>query len=132
MRRRATYLLLALVILAVEVLIATRLAHLRFIRTSLGDVLVVMLLYCLALGVCELPRVRLAAAVFAFACSIEISQYFHLVQVLELRPGSVLWIALGTTFQWSDILCYFTGCAAALGLDVLANSRRYSGQGPRP
>jgi len=119
MRQRATYLLIAVFILGVEVLIATRLGHLRFVRASLGDVLVVALLYCLALAVRELDRVRLGAGVFCFACAVEASQYFHLVRVLGLRPGSVAYLALGDTFQWGDVLCYLVGCVLAVAVDTL-------------
>lgn len=124
MRRRACYFALAVLIFAVEILIATRLRHAAFVRGSLGDVLVVILIYCAALSLREWPRVRLALAVFLFACAIEGAQYFHLARALGLRPGGVLWIALGATFQWSDIVCYGVGCAAALSLDLLINRRR--------
>ena len=124
MRHRAGYLFLAILIFVVEVLIATRLAHARFVRGSLGDVLVVILIYCTALSVRDFPRVRLAVGVFLFACAIEAAQYFHLARALGLRPGGVLWTALGATFQWADILCYFIGCAIALSLDLLITRRR--------
>jgi hypothetical protein len=129
MRRRAFYLLLALLIFVVEILIATRFAGASFVRGSLGDVLVVILIYCSALSLREFRRVRLAMAVFLFACSVEGAQYFHLARALGLRKGGVLWIALGATFQWADILCYFVGCLAALSLDLFITRRRASKSG---
>jgi hypothetical protein len=119
MRRRAVYFVLAISVLAVEILIATRLRNLPFVRGSLGDVLVVILIYCAVLSLREFRRVRLALGVFLFACAIEGAQYFHLARVLGLRSGGVLWIALGATFQWADILCYLVGCATVLSLDLL-------------
>ncbi len=95
-----------------------------FVRGSLGDVLVVMLIYCAALSLRGFRRVRLAGGVFLFACAIEGAQYFHLGNVLGLRPGGVLWIALGATFQWADILCYLVGCAIVLSLDLLITGQR--------
>lgn len=124
MRRRAVYLSFAILIFAVEVLIATRLRNAPFVRGSLGDVLVVILIYCAALSLREFRRIRLAVGVFLFACAIEGSQYFHLARALGLRPGGVLWIALGATFQWGDILCYLVGCATVLSLDLLITKRR--------
>jgi|WetSurMetagenome_2_1015567.scaffolds.fasta_scaffold993020_2 hypothetical protein len=123
MRNRALYFSFAVLILAVEILIATRLRHAPFVRGSLGDVLVVVLIYCAMLSVREFPRVRLALGVFLFACAIEGTQYFHLARALGLRPGGILWTALGATFQWADILCYFVGCAAVLALDLLIGKR---------
>lgn len=61
---------------------------------------------------------------FLFACAIEGAQYFHLAGVLGLRPGGVIWIALGATFHWTDILCYLVGCAIVLSLDLLITGPR--------
>lgn len=123
MRHRAVYLSLAILIFVIEVLIATRLKNVPLVRGSLGDVLVVILIYCTALSLRDLHRVRLAVGVFLFACAIEGAQHFHLARALGLRPGGILWIALGATFQWADILCYLVGCAIALSLDLLITKR---------
>ncbi len=123
MARRTWYRVLSLAIFVVEVLIATVWAHLGFVRSSLGDVLVVMLLYCLALSLREFRRGALAGVVFVFACAVEVSQYFHLASVLHFKPNSVGWIILGSSFQWTDILCYLTGCAVALFADVVTLPR---------
>ncbi|MBN1609711.1 MAG: DUF2809 domain-containing protein [Polyangiaceae bacterium] len=117
MRGRRRYALLALFLFAMEVLIAMRLAHVPFVRGSLGDVLVVVLLYCLVLCIRDVDRLRLAAAVFLFACAVELAQYFELARLLRLRPGSVASIVLGSAFEWTDILCYFVGCVGVLVLD---------------
>lgn len=124
MRRRLTYLLLALLLFGVEVLIATRLRHVPFVRSSLGDVLVVMLIYFAALAVRDVRRVPLAVGVFLFACAVETSQYLQLAPALGLRPGGVLWIVLGATFQWGDILCYLAGTVLALAADLSVVRRR--------
>jgi hypothetical protein len=124
MRHRVLYLSCAILIFIVEILIATRLRNVPFVRGSLGDVLVVILIYCTALSVREFHRVRLAVGVFLFACAIEGAQYFHLARSLGLRPGGVLWIALGATFRWADILCYLVGSAIALSLDLLITKWR--------
>lgn len=119
MSRRHGYLLCAIALLLSEVLIATKLAHWSFVRSSLGDVLVTALLYCAALAVRDFERRRLSLAVFAFACAIEVAQYLHLAQALGLRPGSVLRIMIGDAFSWADIACYFAGSALAFMLDRL-------------
>ena len=120
MKRRSVYLLLAIGLFAVEVLIATKLSHFAFVRGSLGDVLVTMLLYFAALSLRDFERWSLSACVFAFACLTEGAQYLHLAQALGLAKGSVLRVMIGDSFQWADILCYFVGSATALALDLLA------------
>ena len=117
-RGRTRYALFSLLLFATEILIATRLAHMPLVRGSLGDVFVVMLLYCLVLSFRNVDRLRLAGGVFLFACAIEMAQYFGLAHQLGFRRGSAASIVLGSTFQWTDILCYFVGCAAALVLDA--------------
>jgi hypothetical protein len=116
---RAWYLVLALLLFGVEVLIATRFARSGFVRGSMGDVLVVVPVFCLVQAVHVFERVRAAAGVFLFASLVEFSQALHLARWLGLRPGSVLRIVLGDTFQWGDLLCYLAGCTLAVGLDLV-------------
>ncbi|MBN2390668.1 MAG: DUF2809 domain-containing protein [Anaerolineae bacterium] len=113
MRIRAKYLLITLSLFIVEVLIATTFSHSRFIRSYLGDYLVVILLYCLVKSFYDAPPLALATSIFIFACGIEIAQYFRLTDILGLRPGSVPSILLGTNFSWFDILMYFAGSLTA-------------------
>lgn len=115
---RLLYALLALAIFLVEVLIATRLVDLRFIRGSVGDFLVTGLLYFLLQAARPSPPKALAAGVFVFACLVELAQYFHLADRLGFARGSVWHILLGNVFSWQDILMYGLGCLAAYGLDV--------------
>ena len=113
MRIRAKHLLITLVLFIIEVLIATTFSRSRFIRSYLGDYLVVILLYYLVKSFYDVSPLVLSILIFVFACGIEIAQYFRLADVLGLRPGSVLSILLGTSFSWMDILMYFTGCLTA-------------------
>jgi hypothetical protein len=109
----------AVALLATEVLIATKLTHWPFVRGSLGDVIVTSLVYCAVLVVRDIRRLRLAMSVFAFACLVEVAQYLHLAQALGLARGSTLRIALGDSFEWGDIICYFVGSVATFGIDTL-------------
>jgi len=116
---RNWYRVLALSLFAVEVLIATKLAHWTFVRWSLGDVLATAWLYCAALSLREFPRRWLALGVFVFACLLEFAQGLQLAQTLGLARGSVLRIMLGDSFSWGDIACYLVGTALALAVDGL-------------
>jgi hypothetical protein len=114
-RRRA--LALSVVIFGVEVLIATRLAHWHFVRSSLGDYLVVFLLYFPALVLRPFPPRKLAAAVFAFAVLVELAQALHLADALGFERGSVGYIVLGATFSFSDIVMYGLGSLTCVFVD---------------
>ena len=117
--QRLRYGIIALLLFIVELIIAMKFPQTSFVRGSLGDILVVVLLYALALSIRDFNRPRLAAAVLLFACFIEICQYFRLAQTLGLRPNGVAWIVIGSTATWADIGCYFVGAVAALVGDVV-------------
>ena len=80
-----------------------------FVRPYLGDVLVVILVYCGVRIVINKPLKWLPFAVFAFACSIEVMQYFQLADKLGFEHGSIARIVLGSVFDWADIACYAVG-----------------------
>lgn len=115
LRRRA--LTLAAVIFCVEVLIATRFAHWRWVRGSLGDYLVVFLLYLPALAWRPWPARRLATTVFILAVIVECAQALHLAERLGLAPGSVGHTVVGATFSWGDVLMYALGCVTCFWVD---------------
>lgn len=95
-------------LLAAEVCIALY-VHDAFVRPYLGDVLVIVLLYCFGRGVLGIQGKWLAPAVAALGILAESLQYFHLADRLGLPSGSVLRIVLGSTFDWKDLLCYLAG-----------------------
>ncbi len=107
-----------LALLAVEVLIAL-FVHDAFVRPYLGDVLVVIVVYCFAqiflLGRCR----HLPLYIFFFAVGVEILQYFHLAERLGLEGNRFLRILLGSVFDWKDIVCYAAGCILLVGWERL-------------
>ncbi len=125
MSARLIYGLLAVGIFLIEVVIATRLVDLDFIRGSVGDFLVVMLIYFFMQAFRQWPAKQLAIGVFAFACAVEISQYFHLADMLGFKRGGVWHIVLGNVFSWEDIAMYLLGTLAAYGLDLTCLQRRW-------
>ncbi|MGV8960468.1 MAG: DUF2809 domain-containing protein [Stenotrophomonas sp.] len=116
------HLLLACAVFVVEVVIATQVAHVSWIRAYLGDVLVVVLLYAAIASVVRVNDRALVLGVFVFACAIEVAQYFGLAERLGYVRGDVMHTVIGNTFSWGDIVCYAAGCALVAG--VLALSRR--------
>ncbi|MGO4708852.1 DUF2809 domain-containing protein [Chryseobacterium sp. 2TAF14] len=105
------YLLLTLFIFLVEVLIATVLKDNFFIRAYLGDVIVVMLLYTFVKSFFIVDKTRLIVGIFVFSCLIEFAQFFNIAEILGFQPGSLMYIVIGNSFSWIDILCYAVGCA---------------------
>lgn len=122
--KRFSYFLIFCSLMAVEVCIAL-FVHDSFIRPYVGDILVTLLLCCMARVVIP-DQVRLLPLyVFLFAACVEIGQYFDVVALLGLEDNRLISIALGRTFSWLDLVCYTVGCVVASGLDaILIRSRR--------
>jgi len=105
------YALWALALLGIEFLIATIFSRIGFIRGYIGDVLVVILLYCLVLSVVKVRnKSKLIGAIFLFAVLVEVLQYFGVATYLGFTKGSLGYIILGNHFSWGDILSYAIGC----------------------
>ena len=114
--KRSFYLAMTVFWLAVEVVIACY-VHDRFIRPYVGDVLVVVVVYCFA-RIWVPPGVRLLPLyVFLFAAGVEVLQYFHLVELLGVGNNTFLRVVLGSVFDVKDILCYGIGCVFLEGFE---------------
>ncbi|MBO5746888.1 MAG: DUF2809 domain-containing protein [Clostridia bacterium] len=100
---RLPYLILAAVLLVVEVLIGA-FVHDDFIRPFVGDVLVTMLL-------CALVRVIFPNWRYLVPCVLCFSFAVEMVQLIPIDiENAVLRIALGSTFDVIDLVCYTVGC----------------------
>ncbi|PQA94643.1 hypothetical protein B0A69_09295 [Chryseobacterium shigense] len=117
------YLLLTVFIFLIEVLIATKLADIFFVRAYLGDVIVVMLLYTFVKSFVKMNDEKLILGILIFSCLVEFAQYFTVAEKLGFRPGSLMYIVIGNSFSWIDILCYAAGCLL-LFLFVKLNSKK--------
>jgi hypothetical protein len=106
------HLLLAIAIFLAEVLIATQLSHVTWIRAYLGDVLVVVLLYAAIRAVLRVNDHAVLLGVFVLGCAMEVAQYFALAERLGYVRGDVMYTLIGNTFSWADIACYAAGCMA--------------------
>lgn len=102
------YLLVFFILLVLEVLIALFVKD-RIVRPFIGDILVMILMYTFIRGIIKKPIKGLPVYLFIFAVCVEISQYFHLVDKLNLRSNRIMTIIMGTSFDIKDILCYFAG-----------------------
>lgn len=109
MRRRLIYLFLTLTLIFIEVLIAL-FVHDSFIRPYVGDVLIVIVLYCLVRIFIPKHFYWLPLAVFIVACAVEVLQLLRLTEVLGIADNRFLSILIGSTFDIKDIACYAVGC----------------------
>ncbi len=124
MKSNRKYLFLTAGLFIAEVLIATVFARIVFVRSYVGDYLVVILLYCLVKIFYDGSPGVLAGGIFGFACVVEILQYFHIAEVLGLAPESLAGIVVGTSFSWVDIGMYWLGC---LTVYCVASVMRFRG-----
>lgn len=105
------YLLLTIAIFLVEVLIATKLKHVFFVRAYLGDVIVVILIYTFIKSFFKIENnEKLILGILIFSFLVEFAQYFNIAEKLGFREGSLMYIVIGNSFSWIDILCYAVGC----------------------
>jgi DNA integrity scanning protein DisA with diadenylate cyclase activity len=118
------YFLLTIFIFLIEVLIATKLAHIFFVRAYLGDVIVVILLYTFVKSFVKMNDQKLVLGILIFSCVVEFAQYFHIAEKLGFRPGSLMYIVIGNSFSWIDILCYVAGCLVLFLWLKLNNSKK--------
>lgn len=101
------YLIAFILIFAIEFVIAVY-VHDSIIRPSVGDILVVILMYCFIRAFIAKEIKHLPLYLFIFAVAVEISQYFHMADLLHIH-NRVIRILMGTSFDIKDILCYFLG-----------------------
>lgn len=118
-----TYFLLAMLLLVIEIAIALYVPD-GFIRHYLGDLLVVILIYCFLRSIFNVPVVPLALGVLLFAFCIETLQYFDFVGRLGLSQNLLLSVVLGSTFDWMDILMYTKGIFIVLILELLLRKKK--------
>ncbi|WP_434684387.1 DUF2809 domain-containing protein [Pseudanabaena minima] len=107
------YFYLTVLFFLIEVYIAIFIND-QLIRPFIGDVLVVILIYCFIKSFWKVHSQVAAISVFGFACAIEGLQYLKFVDRLGLAENKVLATILGTTFDWKDILAYALGTVIIL------------------
>jgi Protein of unknown function (DUF2809) len=112
------YFVCALLIFFIEVFIALFI-HDGIIRPYIGDILVVILIYCFLRSFLNLSVWTLAVITLLFSWLIEVLQYFKIVELLGLQNSKFAQVVMGTSFSWIDILCYTLGFAIVLSAERL-------------
>jgi hypothetical protein len=117
-----TYFAIALLSFTIEVLIAVFVRD-NFVRPYLGDVLVVILIYCFVKSFFHFPVVPLAVAVLTFSFAIETLQYLNIVETLGLERSTVARTVIGTSFAWMDLLAYMAGVSIVVVTEKMFRKR---------
>lgn len=117
------YLYLTILLFFIEVGIAIFIDD-RFIRPLVGDILVVILIYCFIKAFWKIRPQVAALAVLLFAYLIEGLQYFKLVNHLGLQDNKLAVTVLGSTFDWKDLVAYAIGTVIILWLENRAAKTR--------
>ncbi|SMC81465.1 ribosomal maturation YjgA family protein [Moheibacter sediminis] len=117
------YGLIFLAILIVEIIIALFVKN-PTIRGSIGDVLVVILIYCFIQTFLNFDKAKTIICIGIFAILIEISQAFNLVEKLGLQDNKLVSTVMGTTFDMNDIWAYVAGCAVVYMLEFSNENTR--------
>lgn len=113
MRINIKYIIAFLILLTIELLIAL-FVHDKFVRPYIGDVLVIILMYCFIRSFIRKIKF-LPCYLFLFGVLVEILQYFKIIYLLGLQDNKILSIIIGSSFDIKDILCYL---AAAILLII--------------
>ncbi|QYJ67834.1 ribosomal maturation YjgA family protein [Flavobacterium litorale] len=67
----------------------------------------------------------MAVGILLFAFTVEVLQYFKIVEVLGLEHSKLAHILIGTSFAWMDMLTYIVGFAIILIVEKLvANNNK--------
>lgn len=99
------YLGLAAIVFFIELFIALYVKD-TFVRPYGGDILAVLFVYYLLRTVIKSSVIKLVFCAFIISLVIEFVQYFKLIGYLGITKNSWLYIIIGASFSWGDILCY--------------------------
>lgn len=122
MKRRIGYAAATVFLIITEVLIALY-VHDDFVRPYVGDMLVVIAVYCAVRIFIPVKCKLMPLYVFIFAGGVELLQCFDSVGKLGLENNVFLKTLLGSVFDVKDIICYAVGCIA-LGIYEVVIRRR--------
>lgn len=102
------YFLAAILLFLVEVFIAVYVRD-QIVRPYIGDLLVVMLLYCFLKSFVDLSVEAAGFLVLVFAYVVEFFQFLDILSFLGLQDNAIAGVVLGSQFEWADMLAYTLG-----------------------
>lgn len=111
-----TYALITLLLFLTEVCIAVYLKT-GFIRHTVGDFLVVILMYSFFKIFIEDNHFKIAISVLAFAFVIEFLQLTNYLKLFNLQDNYFAKLILGSSFHASDLVAYTLGIITVIALE---------------
>lgn len=111
-----TYALITLLLFLTEVCIAVYLKT-GFIRHTVGDFLVVILMYSFFKIFIEDNHFKIAISVLAFAFVIEFLQLTNYLNLFNLQDNYFAKLILGSSFHASDLVAYTLGIITVIALE---------------
>ena len=108
MKFKVTYFLAFCILLIIEVCIALY-VHDQIIRPFIGDLLVVILIYCFVRAFTKFPYLKVIIGVLLFAYIVEAIQATSFIEWVGLSDNKIAKVILGSTFDWGDMLAYTIG-----------------------
>ena len=108
--------------MGVEILIALY-ANDTIVRPYIGDLMVVVFLYCLVKSFVDTPVVATAVSVLLFSYIVETLQYFNIITILGLQHSGIARLIIGTSFEWIDLLAYTAGITIVLFVQKIISGR---------
>ncbi|GMQ57270.1 hypothetical protein AN1V17_16650 [Vallitalea sediminicola] len=118
MKRRLVYILATTICFIICLLIVLLLSHNQFIRGFIGDVVVIILIYCFIKIFVEVDSLKLSISILLFSVLLEILQYLKFINYIGLGQSKVAKIIIGTTFDFRDLLAYVLGTIIVYLLDT--------------
>ena len=106
--KRIIYSVLFIVLVIVEVFIGV-FVHDSFVRPYIGDVLIVIVIYCFIRIFIPEKVKMLPLYIFLFSAGVEVLQGLHIADMLGITSPLIRTI-IGTVCDPKDIVCYAAGC----------------------
>ena len=100
--------------------------HDDIIRPYIGDVLVVILIYCFIKSFLEAKVVTVAVFTLLFSFCVETLQYMNIIEKLGLENSKLARTVIGTSFAWMDILSYIVGILIVLIIEKAIHKNVYN------
>lgn len=119
--------LLAVTLLVVEVAIAKGIIPGAWVRHSLGDVLVIPLVYFVLRAVTGWRAGVALVLSLGLGLAVELAQLLRFAERMGFAPGSIPHTVLGATFSGWDLVMYAMGGVVAWWVDSLVCTRTSAG-----
>lgn len=113
---QGSYFIAFTLLLVMEVGIAIYI-KLSFIRHTVGDFLVVILIYCCFRSFVKTKPIKIAIITFLISYTIEFLQLFKILQYLNLQHNKWAILILGNSFSIQDLIAYTLGIGLIWHID---------------